>query len=94
LLAGLSRRVCRSARHVDAADLGDGEAIRYRIGLAGWRRLCVAGIWRPLQYPDGTERYAMAMAMITVNADEHPIMRHMHRPGDEKRSVVILRPDD
>lgn len=34
------------------------------------------------------------MAMITVNADEHPIMRHMHRPGDEKRSVVILRPDD
>lgn len=30
----------------------------------------------------------------TMNADEHPIMKHMHRPGDEKRSVVILRPDD
>ncbi|ETP65931.1 hypothetical protein BDSB_11555 [Burkholderia dolosa PC543] len=24
----------------------------------------------------------------------HPIMRHMHRPGEEKRSVVILRPED
>ncbi|WP_080560154.1 terminase small subunit [Burkholderia multivorans] len=24
----------------------------------------------------------------------HPIMRHMRRPGEEKRSVVILRPDD
>ncbi|MBU9293299.1 hypothetical protein C6P96_09495 [Burkholderia multivorans] len=34
------------------------------------------------------------MAMITVNADEHPIMKRMHRPGAEKRSVVILRPDD
>lgn len=34
------------------------------------------------------------MAMITVNGDEHPIMRRMHRPGDEKRSVVILRPED
>ncbi|AJY11817.1 SOS response-associated peptidase [Burkholderia dolosa] len=21
-------------------------------------------------------------------------MRHMHRPGEEKRSVVILRPED
>ncbi|AOJ05053.1 hypothetical protein WS70_25340 [Burkholderia mayonis] len=24
----------------------------------------------------------------------HPIMQHMHRLGDEKRSVVILRPAD
>ncbi|KWZ35236.1 SOS response-associated peptidase family protein [Burkholderia anthina] len=69
-----------------------GKHIRYRIGLAGWRPLCVAGIWRTLQRPDGTEQHAMAM--ITVNGDEHPIMKHMHRPGDEKRSVVILRPDD
>ncbi|MBY4768950.1 SOS response-associated peptidase family protein [Burkholderia ambifaria] len=69
-----------------------GKHVRHRIGLAGWRPLCVAGIWRTLQYPDGTERHTMAM--ITVNADEHPIMMHMHRPGEEKRSVVILRPDD
>ncbi len=34
------------------------------------------------------------MAMITVNADGHSIMKHIHRPGDEKRSVVILRPED
>lgn len=34
------------------------------------------------------------MAMLTVNADEHPVTSRMHKPGDEKRSVVILRPDD
>jgi putative SOS response-associated peptidase YedK len=34
------------------------------------------------------------MTMITVNADGHPIMSRMHKPADEKRSVVILRPDD
>ncbi|MGU7882091.1 SOS response-associated peptidase family protein [Burkholderia sp. AW50-3] len=69
-----------------------GKHVRYRIGLAGWRPLCVAGIWRTLVFEDGSEHHTMAM--ITVNADEHPIMRRMHRPGDEKRSVVILRPED
>ncbi|KVU08457.1 hypothetical protein WK62_07330 [Burkholderia ubonensis] len=34
------------------------------------------------------------MSMVTVNADTHPVMSRMHRPGDEKRSVVILRPED
>lgn len=33
------------------------------------------------------------MPMVTVNADTHPVMSRMHKPGDEKRSVVILRPD-
>lgn len=34
------------------------------------------------------------MPMVTVNADTHPVMSRMHKPSDEKRSVVILRPDD
>lgn len=34
------------------------------------------------------------MSMITVNADDHPVMSRMHKPADEKRSVVILQPDD
>ncbi|VWD17765.1 hypothetical protein BLA18109_05707 [Burkholderia lata] len=32
--------------------------------------------------------------MRTVNADGHAVMGRMHKPGDEKRSVVILRPAD
>ena len=34
------------------------------------------------------------MAMITVNGEGHPIFSRMHKPEDEKRSVVILRSDD
>ncbi|MGX5879391.1 SOS response-associated peptidase family protein, partial [Burkholderia gladioli] len=66
--------------------------IKYRIGLAGWRPFCIAGVWRAWKEPDGTE--SIAMAMLTVNADEHEVMKHMHRPGDEKRSVVILKSED
>ncbi|WP_177314389.1 SOS response-associated peptidase family protein, partial [Burkholderia ubonensis] len=53
---------------------------------------CVAGVWRTWKEPDGAE--TLAMAMLTVNADDHPVMKHMHRLGDEKRSVVIVRPAD
>ncbi|WP_186068014.1 SOS response-associated peptidase [Burkholderia gladioli] len=69
-----------------------GKHVKYRIGLTGWRPFCIAGVWRAWKKPDGTE--SIAMAMLTVNADEHEVMKHMHRPGDEKRSVVILRPED
>jgi putative SOS response-associated peptidase YedK len=31
--------------------------------------------------------------MLTINADNHPLMRNFHRPEDEKRMVVILAPD-
>ncbi len=31
--------------------------------------------------------------MLTVNADGHPVMGRFHRPGDEKRSVVVLPPE-
>jgi putative SOS response-associated peptidase YedK len=32
--------------------------------------------------------------MLTVNADAHPVMRRFHRPGEEKRMVVIVEPRD
>lgn len=28
--------------------------------------------------------------MLTINADEHPLMKQFHKPTDEKRMVVIL----
>lgn len=30
--------------------------------------------------------------MLTINADDHPLMRRFHKPDDEKRSVAILEP--
>src|SRR5207253_2163884 len=64
----------------------------HRIGVDGWRPCCVAGIWRSFVTADGRER--IGMTMLTVNADDHPVFARMHRPGDEKRGVVILRRDD
>lgn len=29
--------------------------------------------------------------MLTINADAHPVMRQFHKPGDEKRMIVILQ---
>ncbi len=34
------------------------------------------------------------MSMITVSGEGHPIFSRMHKPEDEKRAVVILRPED
>jgi len=31
--------------------------------------------------------------MLTINADGHPVMGRFHRPGDEKRSLVVVPPD-
>jgi putative SOS response-associated peptidase YedK len=69
-----------------------GRNVWQRIGLPDWQSYCVAGIWR--RYEGDDSRTLVGMSMLTVNADGHPVMGRMHKPGDEKRSVVILRPSD
>ncbi|OXI89094.1 DUF159 family protein [Burkholderia sp. AU33423] len=69
-----------------------GRNVWQRIGLADWQSYCVAGIWRRYDGEDG--RSLIGMSMLTVNADGHAVMGRMHKPGDEKRSVVILRATD
>ena len=32
--------------------------------------------------------------MLTINADDHSVMRQFHKPDDEKRMVVILNETD
>nr|WP_241011505.1 SOS response-associated peptidase family protein [Burkholderia sp. Ac-20392] len=59
------------------------------IGLTDWQPYCVAGIWRRYEGDDG--RTLIGMSMLTVNADGHAVMGRMHKPGDERRSIVILR---
>ncbi|WP_374419514.1 SOS response-associated peptidase [Chromobacterium sp.] len=65
-----------------------GKAVRTRISRADGELFAVAGMWREWQEPDGCVSHAFTQ--ITINADEHPLMRRMHKPGDEKRSLVIL----
>ena len=68
-----------------------GKAVRWKIGLAGDTPFAIAGLWREWSEPDGG---ALSFTMLTVNAQDHPLMKRFHRPGDEKRSVVIVRPSD
>ncbi|KWB91315.1 hypothetical protein WK57_18400 [Burkholderia ubonensis] len=91
-LYGPSWRAGRVADWIYEPCYETGKNVWHRIGLAGWRPMCVAGIWRTLRNPHGSEMHTMSM--VRVNGDTHPVMSRMHKPGDEKRSVVILRPDD
>lgn len=69
-----------------------GQAERWRIQRPNQIPMGIAGIWREWRHPDG--RAMLTFAMLTVNADEHPVMRRFHKPGDEKRMVVILPESD
>lgn len=68
-----------------------GKAVRWKIGMPDDKPFAIAGLWRSWEEPEGA---ALSFTMLTVNADEHPLMRRFHRPGAEKRSVVILRPEE
>lgn len=68
-----------------------GKAVRWKMALASGEPFALAGLWERWQRDD---KIVDSFTMLTVNADDHPIMRRMHRPGDEKRMPVILRPDD
>lgn len=48
----------------------------------------IAGLWEKWEVPG--EEVVHSFSMLTVNADDHEFMRNYHRPGDEKRMVVIL----
>ena len=68
-----------------------GRAERWQIGMADGSPFAVAGLWRAWSEPDGSISHTFTQ--ITINADHHPLMKRMHRPGDEKRSLVIVPPD-
>lgn len=69
-----------------------GKAVRWSVQHADGSPMGIAGIYRAWTAPDGQRLFTFAM--LTVNAEGHPVMQHFHKPGDEKRMVVILRPDD
>lgn len=70
-----------------------GKAVRWRIQHADGIPLAVAGLWewRPNGGPD--DRPLISFTMLTINADEHPLMRRFHKPEDEKRMIVLLEPE-
>lgn len=68
-----------------------GKAVRWRIEHAGGRPLGLAGIWE--WRPDGPGgEPLLSFSMLTINADQHPLMNRFHKPGEEKRMPMILDP--
>ena len=67
-----------------------GQAVRWRIARGDGAPLGIAGLWewRPNGGPG--DQPLMSFTMLTINADDHPLMRRFHRPEDEKRMVVVL----
>jgi len=69
-----------------------GKAGRWIIQQPGGVPMGIAGIYRKWKHVDGREVFTFAM--LTVNADGHPVMQRFHRPDEEKRMVVVLDPKD
>jgi putative SOS response-associated peptidase YedK len=70
-----------------------GKAVRWRIKRPDSRPLAVASIWeRFVHHVTGEIKFSFSM--VTVNADQHKIMRQFHKPGDEKRAIVTLQDTD
>jgi putative SOS response-associated peptidase YedK len=72
----------------DAAHNG-GRAVRWQIGRSDGAAFAVAGLWESWCDPhDGT--LLDSFTLLTVNADGHSLMGRMHRPGEEKRMLVLV----
>lgn len=69
-----------------------GKAVRTAIQQANQEPMAIASIWDTWTEPD-TGELIVSFSMLTINASNHPIMRRMHKPEDEKRTVVPLRPE-
>ncbi|MGI0646832.1 SOS response-associated peptidase [Pseudomonas aeruginosa] len=69
-------------------DWRSGKAVPTRISRKDGRLLGIAGLWEELL--DGNGDVVHSFTMLTINADDHPLMSQFHRPGDERRMVVIL----
>jgi putative SOS response-associated peptidase YedK len=69
-----------------------GKAVRTRIRQVNQAPMGIASIWDTWNEPNTGERI-VSFSMLTINADQHPLMSRMHQAGEEKRSVVPLRPE-
>jgi putative SOS response-associated peptidase YedK len=66
-----------------------GRAVRWSIAADNGTPLGLACLWERWVEPQTAQTVA-SFAMLTVNADAHPVLNRFHKPGEEKRSPVLL----
>ncbi|MGJ8620074.1 MAG: SOS response-associated peptidase [Methylophilaceae bacterium] len=69
-----------------------GKAVRWKIKRSDNEPVAVASIWERFIDKE-TGEIISSFSMLTVNADGHEVMKHFHKPQDEKRSIVVLEND-
>ena len=69
-------------------DWRSSKAVPTRIARLDGKPAGLAGLWSRWKSPKGEVIHSFAM--LTINADAHPLMKQFHKPGDEKRMVVVL----
>jgi putative SOS response-associated peptidase YedK len=72
-------------------DWRSGKAQPARISLVDEQPMGIAGLWSSWKSSQG---WVESYTMLTLNADGHDLMQHLHRPEEEKRMVAILRPEE
>jgi len=89
------RAAWKEARHcivpaeaIFEPDWRTGKPIPTRITRKDGQLLGIAGLWERWKSPAGVEVHSFTM--LTVNAADHEFMNVYHKPGNEKRMVVIL----
>ena len=68
---------------------GSGQAQRWQIALRSQEPFGIASLWDTWTDPASGE-LVTSFSMLTVNADAHPVMNQFHKPGDEKRTPLVL----
>jgi putative SOS response-associated peptidase YedK len=69
-------------------DWRSGKAVPTRISGVDGKPIGIAGLWSAWRSPQG--KLLHSFAMLTINADTHPLMKQFHKPTDEKRMVAVL----
>jgi len=69
-----------------------GRAVRWRIEREDHQPFAIACLWDRWTEPESGQ-LVVSFSMLTVNADQHPVMNQFHKPGDEKRTPVIIGPE-
>lgn len=65
-----------------------GKSVATRFTRSDGVPMGIAGLWD--RWHDAAGQLQESYTMLTINADDHPLFKHYHQSGKEKRMVVIL----
>jgi putative SOS response-associated peptidase YedK len=89
----LGQRCIIPAASFDEPNWESGRNVWWRFSRPDGQPWGLAGIWSTAMDP-ATGEILPCYSMLTINAEAHPLMQRMHKPGEEKRMVVVLDPAD